>query len=103
MKEKLKECIESKVKIIAELPSMQGHHNPNYTLNEIRNPYAMHTLLDKSISCNINQINEDITECCVKTFNLLKESYQLNRKKAGEILIFLLSDSDREKKHTQDS
>ena len=76
---------------------MQGHHNPNYTPNEIRNPYTIHTVLHRSISCDINQINEDITECCVRSANLLNKSYQLNRKKARELLTFLLSDSDREK------
>ena len=41
---KLEEYTESKVKIVAELPSMQGHQNPNYKPNEIRNPCTTHTV-----------------------------------------------------------
>ena len=43
------------------------------------------------------QIQSDISELCDKAIDITKKSFELSRKKATEILMFLLSTSDREK------
>ena len=44
------------------------------------------------------QIQSDISELCGRSIESTEKSFELSRKKATEILMFLLSTSDREKK-----
>ena len=97
LKKKIKEYKDENVHLICELPLIKGCHNENYTPAKIKNPYIIPNITTNSSQCDESQIQQDLQNCSLKSKEMIYDSHQLNRKKAHEILTFLLSDSDREK------
>ena len=96
IKRDLDRYIEKNVRLICELPSVTAYESENTINYRIKNPYkktSHHTVgtPDKVLIAN------DIVEACEKAKDITKQSFELSRKKATEILTFILSDSDREK------
>ena len=92
------------MKLLAELPSVRGQFDDDFKPSILRNPYTNPKRTTTHMRTHRTQIIQDVTECCARTKNIIQESHKLGRKKASEILTFLLSDTDREKsKHGIDN
>ena len=90
--------VKENVQFICELPLLIGIEDEKDPV-KVENPYKQVPICPIA-NLNIEQIVEDIVECCAKVKYLTKESHELCRKKATRILTFLLSSSDREKSNT---
>ena len=70
------------------------------TNNErVKNPYKKQTIVEVN-QFSKEQIQSDISELCGRSIEIMEKSFELNRKKTTEILMFLLSTGDREKSST---
>ena len=69
----VKQYCDNNVKLMCEVPSITVKHN----------------------NLNAESENRDLTSIITRTTSFLQGSYQLCRKKAAEILVWLLSDTDR--------
>ena len=95
LKEDLDNYINSHVTFLCELPSVKAQKEIP-TVNKIKNQYI---LQNKHISSNFEKDNivKNISETCKEAKTITNELFQLCRKKATEILTFLMSNTDREK------
>ena len=96
LKNSLKKYIANNFTLICELPSIMGVENHGDINYRIKNPFK-NTPLHILSNPDMELIFSDIVEQCHKAKNLTEKLPELNRKKAAEILTFILSYSEREK------
>lgn len=96
IKASLQNYISQNVTFICELPSIKGFESDENINYRIKNPYKKGPVHVAS-EPDFQLIYSDIFEHCNKAKTMTEKSHELSRKKAGEILTFILSDSDREK------
>ena len=96
IKASLQDYISQNVTFICELPSIKGFESDENINYRIKNPYKKGPVHVAS-EPDFQLIYSDIFEHCNKAKTMTEKSHELSRKKAGEILTFILSDSDREK------
>ena len=89
----LQKYVDENLKLVAEVPSMKVHDN--YTeLHKDQSPYyvpqieGMRNVSDATIATKLKAI-------CHVTKDLVSKAYELQRRKATEILAFVISDTDR--------
>ena len=58
----------------------------------VKNPYRKQSIVEMN-QFSKEQIQSDISELCDKAIDITKKSFELSRKKATEVLMFLLSTS----------
>ena len=97
MKNKLKDYINNHVEFLCELPSISGKCNEHHIPDTIINPFICPSRSQQRIIYDELQVCQDIGKWCVTAKQLTKRSHELGRKKAAEILTFLLTNSNREK------
>ena len=74
------ECIDSKA-----YEKCQNDENPVYRYRDKYPPYQ----IDK------DEVKERVLNCCKSTVEAIREAHDLERRKANEVLLFLLTDTDR--------
>ena len=86
--------------IAAEVPLLKCEDNQMYSnMANVRNPayrFRKNYLLTNVQDTDIQRINTRILECCIRSVKLIRESYDMCRRKATEVLLFVLTDTDRE-------
>ena len=95
MKGDLHNYIKMHVTFLCELPSLKAKKEKP-TFNKLKNQYILQNK-HKSLEFKKEAIIKNISEACKEAKKITKESFQLCRKKATEILTFLMSNTDREK------
>ena len=71
---------------IRTFENLENINNPMY---RFRPPYP-------SYEYNTESIKEKIVQCCISSSECIREAHDLCRRKATEVLLFLLTDTDRE-------
>ena len=95
LKGDLQTYIKENVTFLCELPSLKANLKLDKN-QKIRNQYVLQNKHKSSIF-NQTEVTNEISDTCKDAKNITNESFQLCRKKATEILMFLMSNIDREK------
>ena len=91
----LKHYSEVKSTLVAEIPILTGANN---NLETRHMPNQLHQFVP-SISSEFvdgEQVNKEIFDLCQESYKILVQAYNLQRRKASEVLLFVCTDSDRE-------
>ena len=100
LKCKMEKFIDKTSIIAAEVPLFKCQDNEMYSnMANVRNPayrFRKNYPLTNIRDTNIQQINTRILECCTRSVKLIREANDMCRRKATELLLFVLTDIDRE-------
>ena len=97
---KMEKFIDKNAIIAAEVPLLKCRDNEMYSnMANVRNPayrFRKNYPLSNIRETNIQRINTRILECCTRSVKLIREAYDMCRRKATEVLLFVLTDTDRD-------
>ena len=97
LKQLLKDYCED-VELVAELPIVHGHDSGHNLIDpmsdKVYRRVQQRDLPAESIF-RIEDINNKIVELCTRSIQLTENAYQLERRRASEVLLFVATDSDR--------
>lgn len=99
LREDIKEFVMSNCEFVAEVPTVNCFDDksldmvpmPGSRFYRLRQNYPT---VPNDVN-NVEEINESILGACKLSANLIRKSHQLERRKATELLLFVVTDSDR--------
>ena len=86
--------MEENTKLIAEVPSLKNTTEAR-DCTSTEGPYILPSNVSKDHSANVNSVTSWLQLLMQTSKILTEEAYELQRKKATELLAFVISDTDR--------
>ena len=93
LKSSLEDFAKNNCKILVEVPSCTASEGI-YMMQKTNNSYHQGIEMEEEC-CWLAEIQVKLLESCKNIKSLLDKSYEMQRRKATEILMFVLSDTDR--------